>query len=216
MRISDNQVIAGLPAITARRLMRRLGEYITPSLVQQIIGCRLHRAQAIVAQLESDGYIAAVGSYWEPTVKGGALCCAKASKPLRRTTATRLIQQVLERAHAVNADDSWAYCVQVIAVFGSYIRGKERPNDVDIACELRPRWADNKKQRSHEENRRKVRRNFANISELACWPRTEVLNFLRSRSHGLSIHPFDRWTRQNTKFEVLFSDKGITKKGPVP
>lgn len=37
MRIADNQVIAGLPAITARQMMRRLGEYITPSLVQQII-----------------------------------------------------------------------------------------------------------------------------------------------------------------------------------
>ena len=79
MRIADNQVIAGLPAITARQMMRRLGEYITPSLVQQIIGCRLHRAAAIVAQLESEGYIAAVGSYWEPTVKGCALCGAKAS-----------------------------------------------------------------------------------------------------------------------------------------
>lgn len=213
MRIADNQVIAGLPAITARQMMRRLGEYITPSLVQQIIGCRLHRAAAIVAQLESEGYIAAVGSYWEPTVKGCALCGAKASQPLRRTTATRLIQQVLERAHAVNADDTWAYCVEVIAVFGSYIKGKARPNDVDIACELRPRWADSKKQRSHEENRRKARRSFANISELACWPRTEVLNFLKSRSHGLSIHPFDRWIRQNTKFEVLFSAKGHVETG---
>jgi predicted nucleotidyltransferase len=208
MRITNDQVIAGLPAIKARQLMRRLGEYITPHRVREIVGCRDDRANMIVARLQAAGFIKAVGSYWEPTVKGCALCGAKASQPLRRATAERLIQQVLERAHALNSDDTWAYCVETIAVFGSYIEGKERPNDVDIACELRPRWTDAKKQRAHEETRRTIRRNFANMSELAFWPRTEVLSFLKARSRGLSVHQFDSWIRQNTHFEVLFAEKG--------
>jgi predicted nucleotidyltransferase len=207
MRIADNQVIAGLPAIDARQLMRRLGEYITPSRVRQIVGCPSHRANVIVAKLQAEGYIIAVGSYWEPTVKGCALCGAKASQPLRRATAKRLIQQILERAYAVNADDSWAYCVEMIAVFGSYVDGKERPNDVDIACQLRPRWRDTKRQRAHEERRRTMRCSFANFSESVCWPRTEVLNFLKSRSRGLSVHPFDSWIRESTRFVVLFCEK---------
>jgi predicted nucleotidyltransferase len=207
MRITGNQVIAGLPAITARHLMRRLGDYITPNRIRQIVGCRAYRANMIVARLQAAGFITASGSYWEPTVNGCALAGAKASQPLRRATATRLIQQVLERARAVNADDTWAYCVEMIAVFGSYIEGKERLNDVDIACELRPRWTDSKKQRARENARRAGGRKFSNISELACWPRTEVLNVLKSRSHGLSVHQFDSWIRHNTRFEVLFSEE---------
>ena len=66
MRINGDRVIAGLPAIKARHLIRRMGEYITPIVVRQIIGCPLYRAKAIVAQLEAEGYIT-------PLVRTGSL-----------------------------------------------------------------------------------------------------------------------------------------------
>jgi predicted nucleotidyltransferase len=46
--------------------------------------------------------------------------------------------------------------VRILVVFGSYIRGVERPNDVDIGCELRPRWS-GEKQRRLEQARRDER-----------------------------------------------------------
>jgi predicted metal-dependent hydrolase len=51
---------------------------------------------------------------------------ATAARPLRRSTATRLVADLIERARAVNSDDSWAYRVWMVAVFGSYVRGAAR------------------------------------------------------------------------------------------
>jgi predicted nucleotidyltransferase len=79
-------------------------------------------------------------------MKGSALAMATAAPPLRRETAERLITQLVERARAVNKDDRWAYRVGRLVVFGSYVRGAERPNDVDVGCETLPRWSGERQQ----------------------------------------------------------------------
>src|SRR3954451_8099451 len=85
MRIAGDQVIAELPAITARHLMRRQGDYITPRLVRQVIGCRPQRADAIVARLEAEGYIARVGFILG--VVGEGLCALRSDGI--KTSSTR-------------------------------------------------------------------------------------------------------------------------------
>jgi hypothetical protein len=92
----------------------------------------------------------------------------------------------------------------MVVVFGSYVRGVERPNDVDIACELRPRWTGDR-QRAQEQLRREIRRErFRNMSEWATWPKLEVIRFLKTRARGLSIHELEDWILQTTDHQVLF------------
>jgi hypothetical protein len=104
----------------------------------------------------------------------------------------------------VNADDRWAYRVGIVVVYGSYMRGVERPNDVDVACELRPRWK-GERQREHEQVRREIREErVRNISEWATWPKLEVIRFLKARARGLSIQELEDWILKTTDHRVMF------------
>ena len=205
MRITSDQTIADYPAVRVRQLIRETARAsITIQHVRHVLRCSDSGAASVLNRLEKDGLIESVGGRLEPSTKGRALAMATAARPLRRTTAARLVAELIERARVVNSDDSWAYRVWMVAVFGSYVRGADRPSDVDIACALRPRWKSGRQQ-AHEQVRRDDRgKSFRNISEWASWPKLEVFRFLRAGARGLSIHEFDDWILQNTDYEVVF------------
>src|ERR1022692_2309025 len=134
MRITADQTIADYPAVRVRQLMRETAHAsVTLRHVRQVLRCSDSSAARVLNRREEDGLIGSVSGRLEPSTKGIALAMATAARPLRRTTATRLVADLIERARAVNSDDSWAYRVWMVAVFGSYVRGADRPSDVDIA-----------------------------------------------------------------------------------
>jgi predicted nucleotidyltransferase len=171
MRIMTDQSIAGYPAVQVRKLLREtIGRSIPLRYVREILRCSDAAASRVLNRLQKDGFVELVQGHFEPTTKGSALAMATAAPPLRRETAARLIADLTERARALNADERWAYRVGMVVVFGSYVRGVDRPNDVDIACELRPRWT-GEKQLAQEQVRREIRGEpFRNMSEWATWP----------------------------------------------
>jgi predicted nucleotidyltransferase len=139
-------------------------------------------------------------------MKGSALAMATAASSLRRETAERLIADIIKRARTINEDGNWSYRIGRLVVFGSFLRGVDRPNDVDIACELIPRWT-GQKQQEHEQARREAREGrFRNMSEWASWPKLEVFRFLRSRARGLSIQELQDWILKTTDHQVIFRD----------
>ena len=102
----------------------------------------------------------------------------------------------------------------MVVVFGSYVLGVDRPNDVDIGCVLRPRWT-GERQRAQEQGRREIRgQPFRNMSEWASWPRLEVIRFLKARARRLSIHELEDWILQTPDHEVLFNDDPNTAETP--
>ena len=161
MRISLDQKIAGYPAIRVRELMRRTaGGPIMFRDVRRILQCSHMAAARVINYLEKDGLIVSVEGSIEPSMKGNALAFATAAPPLRRATASRLLAELIERARDLNADDTWAYRVRRIVVFGSYVRGSERPNDVDIACEMVVRIS-----RAAHADRKAVRLQFCHVGQ---------------------------------------------------
>ena len=147
-----------------------------------------------------------VGDHYEPSLKGSALAQATAAKPLERSTAKRLVLGVVERAKLINADDDGAYRVSMLVVFGGFVAGAERPNDVDVACRLKPRWQ-GAAQEDAEELRRAVRdRRFRNTWECVAWPKLEVIRFLKSRSRGLSVQELDDWILKQEKHSIVYRD----------
>jgi hypothetical protein len=205
MRITADQKIVGWPALQIRQLMRKIvGGSITLRTVRLVLRCSDFEADWVLNRLQNDGFIESVGGRLEPSTSGRALAMATAAPPLRRATASRLVADLVGRAHALNADDSWAYRVGTVVVFGSYVRGVDRPSDVDVACELRPRWRADR-QRAQEQVRRETRGEpFRNMSEWASWPKLEVFRFLRARARGLSIHELEDWILENTDHQVVF------------
>jgi hypothetical protein len=126
MRISLDQKIAGYPAIRIRELMRQTaGGPIMFRHVRRILQCSHIAAARVMKHLEKDGLITSVEGSIEPSTKGNALAMATAAPPLRRATATRLLADLVKRTRDLNADDTWAYRVRRIVVFGSYVRGSE-------------------------------------------------------------------------------------------
>ena len=205
MRITAGQKIAGYSAVKIRELMRRTGSRpLTPQTVRQILGCSKDAATCTLNRLHSEGFLNSVDGHWTMSTRGAALAMATAAAPLRRATASGLIADLVGRGHEVNADDTWAYRIETLVVFGSYVRGADRPNDVDVACELRPRWRADKQQAQEQLRRRAREGEFRNLTEWAAWPKLEVFRFLKARSRGLSIHELEDWILQSTDHQVVF------------
>ena len=77
---------------------------------------------------------AAGDDWWVTTVKGNALANASFGKPISRATATRLLPEVIDRAHGYNADPSRLLTITEIIVFGSYLDPAADPlGDLDLA-----------------------------------------------------------------------------------
>jgi DNA-binding MarR family transcriptional regulator len=208
MRITTDQKIAGYSAMRIRQLMRQTVDgSMTLRHVRRVLGCSNSVATRVLKRLQKDGFVESARGHLEVSVKGNALAMATAASPLRRATAARLIAGLLERAKAVNADDNWAYLVGRVVVFGSYVRGVERPNDVDVACELRPRWTPDR-QLAQEQVRRELRAGqFRNTTQWALWPKLEVFRFLKARTRGLSVHELEDWILKTENHQVLFEEK---------
>jgi hypothetical protein len=115
-----------------------------------------------------------------PSLQGSALAQATAAKPLTQAAAERLATEVLERVDEVNRESKYAYRVDKVLIFDSYLFGsclsqQARPNDVDVAVRLVPRDSGTRQQNAEESRRRAHRSDFRNTFERAAWPKLEVL-----------------------------------------
>jgi hypothetical protein len=208
MRIDANQKIAGFPAVNIRRLMRETvsGE-ISLRRVQASLNCSTAVAKKVLADLQREGLIESVAGHRELSLKGSALAQATAAKPLIRHRAERLISELVERAKLINADDAWAYRIEVLVVFGSFVAGAERPNDVDVGCKVRPRWRGERQAEAEQRRRKLYRGQFRNTVHCLYWPRLEIFKFLKARSRGLSIQELSDWILKQEPQKIVFRDR---------
>ncbi len=113
----------------------------------------------------------------------------------------------------MNLDDDYAFRVRMLVVFGSYLDGGERLNDVDMACQLAPRWSGERQDEAEMLSRGLHAGRFRNVAEWAIWPKLEVLRFLKSGSRGLSIQELDDWIMQQAKHLIVFEERARQKGG---
>jgi hypothetical protein len=179
------------------------GTIIRPRTAVQICGLSIKKAEDFLRELEHEGLITRKEDYWEATAKGHAFAMATAAKPLRKLTAEQLLTEIAGRAQLINSDEKFAFRVHRLVLFGSVLKGADRPNDVDIGCTLVPRF-EGERQRLLEDQRRAIKGRFANISEWAVWPKLEVLKTLKSRSRGLSVQEIGDWTLESMDHRVVF------------
>ena len=98
------------------------------------------------------------------------------------------------------------YRVDRLVLFGSFVKGAERPNDVDVACKLVPRWSGDVQVDAEQHRRDLYTGRFRNTVHCMYWTQFEVLRFLKSRSRGLSMHALDDWVLKQDKHKVIFRD----------
>ncbi len=201
-----------------RRLLRRMSNFMFAAVtVQKDLGVPLKEAEAIIAGLEHEGFIVKrfktgrdgqPQPCWENTIKGNSLAMATAARPVKRATADRALAQLLDRVSAVNARDEFAYRVERVVVFGSYLTSARELNDVDLLVDLAPRQGNSERQASLERSSmtRAIRdgRRFRDSMEAVLWPRMEVECFLKNRSRTLSLHYSDHKLVEMIEHRVVF------------
>lgn len=106
---------------------------------------------------------------------------------LGRMRAEGLLSELLHRVREANEDPKLAYKIDAVVVYGSYLSGRDRIGDVDVAIKLRPRLQAHQAQEALENQARDRGPHFRNIVESICWPQIEVLRFLKARSPWLDV-----------------------------
>jgi len=96
----------------------------------------------------------------------------------------------------------------MVIIYGSFARSAERPNDIDVACKLIPRWRLEEEQREAEDFTRALHEGrFRNTTEAVAWPKLEVLRFFKNGSRSLSVQEIDGWVL--TQKHIVVFREGI-------
>ncbi|MEX0937354.1 MAG: hypothetical protein WDZ59_05800 [Pirellulales bacterium] len=198
MRIEPEQTIAGFPAIRVRELMRKLGhDGMGSEFVEHCLGATPGQSEAVLNELEQLGFLERTHEWWSATLKGRALALATAAKPIRRSSAEKILERFLERVEKIRLDPVFLLRVERVDLFGSMTTEQLMVNDVDLGVSLQRKEQDAER---YEELANKLRRSaaakgrsFPRDADWFSWPTTHVMLFLKSRSRALSIHPLDDW-----------------------
>jgi hypothetical protein len=161
-----------------------------------VLGLDHDGAQQQMQAFEAGGYVARSNRgqgpddvWWVTTIRGNALAYASFGRPISRTTAARLLSQVLERVRAYNADPSRLLTVTRMEIFGSYLDPDvDRLGDLDLAVSIMRREADSKRHAALVlEYAAASGRQFQEFVDRFLWPERELLMILKNRSTAISI-----------------------------
>ncbi len=212
MRVSKDDMVCGLPAPSARQLMRAFSDYRSPDLAAELLSLDRDSAEDQLRALEAAGYLrqvdreSAIGDLrWVTTVRGNALAQASFGKPITRATAERHLTQVTERAATYNADPSYLLTVREISVFGSYLDpDMDRLGDLDLAVTVVRRDTDGERHVDRVlEYARASGRRFDVFIEQLFWPSRELMMILKNRSTAISITNEDV-SKLTDRFKIVY------------
>ena len=227
MRIDPRDKIGGVPVMKVRTLLRRFmgatvvgsffrDERLLKALLGQELVRLLHRDPAQLRELRvvlGRGDRAA-GPWYELTDEGTRFAQASAAAPLRRATAERKLREFMARVEQVNQSEEFAYRVNRVVLFGSYLTDAERVNDIDLAVELAPRWdgfdVGIQYQKEQERVRLAPRHRTRNALAAEQWPWREVFLFLKARDRSFSLHDTQDPILYGIPKRVLYPSEEVT------
>lgn len=210
MRINSKEILNGQPILKIRGVVRRaMNQRLWGGSRAEVI-CKVALilkepnsvAKEVVKQMIQDDYLlwkkVKIGGNYrydlEETVKGRQFGIANASPPLSREKATQLLNELIDRAKAINANEELVFIVESIKVFGSYLTDKEVLGDLDVGFKLVRRYHNDQfTQKSDKRTKLAIEngRVFSNWTDKLCWSETEILLMLKNKQRGLSLHNED-------------------------
>src|SRR6266446_5851030 len=109
---------------------------------------------------------------------------------LTRDVADRNLNELRERARTANRSLDFAYRVERLTVFGSYLTDKPQLGDVDVAYKLTERYTGQRQDRFEDARRQAARatgRIFNSLMDEIGWPERELVLYLKAHSAALSL-----------------------------
>lgn len=206
MRIRPKELLFGQPTLQIRKVLRLSMDdnYFTTKkdlfeAVSKLLDQSLEKTKEILKQLVEADYLRLKNNNknhsWQiiETEKGRRLGVTNANPPISREKAELLLKELLERAVEIN-NAEFAFKIVHIKVFGSFLSDQVLLGDLDIAFKLRKIEPLDKFQTISDERIKLAGKNgkqFANSLQQAFWSRTEVIQMLKTKKKGLSLHDED-------------------------
>jgi hypothetical protein len=97
---------------------------------------------------------------------------------LTRGKAEQLVAQLVSRARDINAEDRYVMRVETLIVSGSFLSDNPMIGDVDVAVELRSKFADPRAQDEADKVARQRAVGARTFLDVLSWPNTEVMRAL--------------------------------------
>ena len=216
MIIKSSDRIAGFPILPIRDFLRKRnvpGVRFSQEMAADALHVSESLAHAILMELKARGYVElkqdrSGETYWTITHDGSRFSLASAAPPIRRATAKRILQELVERIRRVNENPYYLYRVSVAVVFGSYLSDVEQLGDIDVALTLEPKEQDPDKHKEVSRNRYEEAaasgRDFPLFTDALFWPQIEVVQYLKSRSRSLHFAADARDVMQKYQREVIY------------
>lgn len=192
MRVRKSDVIAGLPAPLARKLVRYFHGWAYADVAAYALEVSEEEAEAVLERMAAEGYMKSTetdrGRLWDRTLQGGALAQASFRAPVKRVTAERSLIALLERLRAYNSDSTKILAVVRALVFGSYLDSEAQElGDLDVAIVFARRTHPDRYVDEAQAFARASGRRFGSYVDYLFWPETDMLRTLRGRSPIINI-----------------------------
>ncbi|ARD43521.1 hypothetical protein [Colwellia sp. PAMC 21821] len=215
MNISPNQIIATLPAIDARALLRKIkNEIINLSLIVRTLDISYKKALSIIEALSDEGFIELSPNsppkykQWLVTKEGSRLALASARGRYKKSTVDKSFREFLQRVNLINNDKTLLYRVKKVVLFGSYLDIQDTYGDIDLICFL-----ENTITKSEEfsclkeaimDKQADEGRHFTSWLERCASLEYDVRKKLKNRSPILSLHSECEGVINHTDSKVIY------------
>lgn len=223
IQLQRGEKIAGIPALEVRNLFRLIDDITFRKEWLHEKGFGKKQASHLIKVFLENGYIELVsekrhervGPYYRLTEHGRTLMRAKGSKPVRRETAKRVLDQFMVRVRIINESLDFVMKVTEVVVFGSYLNEKQTLGDLDIACQYENKvtYVDQEaSERAMVEHFDASGRASKGFMSALYWPWEQVHLFLKNKKRTISLHTVDELEQMIRKsdefrFEVLLGDR---------
>jgi len=216
-------LIAGLPALKARDIARKLENAFSPRDYARQFSIDIHQATQQIEAFSAEGYFERIANkkykqYWGMTVKGFALVQASAAKKVKRATADRHYQAFMDRVKEINKSDEHLYLVTKVALFGSYITDAATVSDIDLFVWIgrKPKFEDNFNKIFEQRTAlmQDQGRRFKTHLDLNSWPEIDVRKYLKNGSRVISIQAHNEGY-EHFNCKVVFDINSIVSQGEL-
>jgi predicted nucleotidyltransferase len=202
MRLTPNELVAGVPARQLRDLFRYCHTSVSLELIAERLCVPKPKAAEVLKNLIAEGLVedGDKGGH-DLTTKAGAVANARFLKPIPRARADELVKELVARCREANANSAFTHYVRRMHVFGSYNRDTPDLGDVDIIIETAKRPGIGSVIEASEERARVAGRDMSRWDN-RYYGQSEVKRFVKGSSRYLATHSLDDLEMEGVK--VLF------------
>jgi hypothetical protein len=155
-----------------------------------------------------------LGECYRLTEAGRGFARASAAPKLKRSSSSKILADLVSRAHSTEDDNQFLSKVTELIVFGSYLGSSERIGDIDVAYSIGRKQPDldmDAYDSVCEESFYGHGRIAKTILDIPAWPEEQVRLRLKNRQRSISLHRMDEFLKLQvanpSPFDVLIGDR---------